>query len=137
MAPADITSLLDEGRKALIDGDGAAFKDVLSRLSDYALEMADASADVLRARLLYMAESYDEALDACRRALSQGSTDAMAHEIRAQIHFFRNELEEARESALRALESDPLGSIAQAVLDHIDRRREKLARPGQPDQNER
>ncbi len=133
MAPSDISRLLDEGRKALIDGDGTAFKEVVSRLSDYALEMADASADVIRARLLYMAESYDEALDACRRALSGGSTDAMAHEIRAQIHFFRNELEEARESALKALESDPVGSLAQAVLDHIERRRAKLAGP---DQNE-
>jgi tetratricopeptide (TPR) repeat protein len=127
VAPPEFSRLLDEGRRALIEGDVAAFRKVLSDLSGHAIEMADASADILRARLLYMAEHYDEALEACRRALSNGSTDTVAHEIRAQIHFFRDELEEARESALKVLESQPLDSLAQAVLDHIERRRERLA----------
>lgn len=130
MASSDISRLLEEGRRALIEGDGDAFGDVLSRLGEHANQMADASAEVLRARLLYMAERYDEALDACRRVLSRDAREAAAHEIRAQIFFFRNELHEARESALKALEADPLGELAQTLLDHVERRIVRNRNPG-------
>lgn len=126
MAVPDFTRLLEEGRRALIEEDLSAFGDVLSRLSGYAGEVADASAEAVRAQLLYMANRYDEALDATRRALSSDGRQVIAHEIEAQIYFFRNQLEEARQAALRALETNPLGELARSILDHIERRRARL-----------
>jgi len=125
VAPPDLNKLLEEGRKALLSDDHSGFGDVLGRLSEHATRMTDASADVIRAQLLYMADRYDEALEVCRQALTLNSDHPAIHELRAQIYFFRNQLDEAQQAAQRALETNPVGQIARTVLRHIERRRSR------------